>query len=60
MPKINHIRQKKNKWKQRIPINKPTRIIELDSIYNRSKIRNKLRKKLKDYEGIIDKKNLGI
>ena len=47
--KKNYRRIKDKKWKPRIPIPKPDRAIEPDTIYNRHKVKEKVNKYLKEF-----------
>lgn len=48
MAKINYRRAKT--WKIRIPIGKPTKIIEPDSLYNRDKEKEKWQREIQKYK----------
>ena len=49
MSKINYRRKKEGDWKYRIPIPKPDRIIEPDTVYVRDKQKRVWKNKIKEY-----------
>jgi len=50
--KINWNRLREKKWKPRVKL-PPNRVIDPETVYNRKKTKDKLSKKLKEYQGVV-------